>query len=50
MFCNPSLSGRFEIATNFPKKVLDCSVTSVQTLQEAGLRKREVLFVYDLES
>ncbi|KAK7604112.1 hypothetical protein V9T40_004385 [Parthenolecanium corni] len=50
VFCNPDLSGKFEIATNFPKKVLDCSMTSIQTLEEAGLRKREVLFVYDLES
>lgn len=50
IFCNPNLSGRFEIATNFPKKILDCSMTSVLTLQDAGLRKREVLFVYDLES
>ncbi|XKL66963.1 hypothetical protein PGB90_010383 [Kerria lacca] len=50
IFCNPNLSGKFEIATNFPKKILDCSITSVQTLEEAGLRKKEVLFVYDLES
>ncbi|PSN56778.1 hypothetical protein C0J52_02669 [Blattella germanica] len=54
VFCHPGSPDHFEIATNFPKRVLNCSpqedVDSIQTLGEAGLRRREVLFVYDLEA
>ncbi|XP_071451650.1 FAS-associated factor 2 [Hetaerina americana] len=54
VFCHPESPDSFEIATNFPKKVLQCmpteSMPSVQTLEEAGLRRGEVLFVYDLEA
>lgn len=50
IFCHPASPDSFEIATNFPKRVLDCSGDSrLQTLGDAGLRKGEVLFIYDLE-
>ncbi|XP_066992860.2 FAS-associated factor 2 isoform X2 [Anabrus simplex] len=53
VFCHPLSPNNFEIATNFPKRVLPCCPRGegqVQTLGDAGLRHREVLFVYDLEA
>nr|CAD7426099.1 unnamed protein product [Timema monikensis] len=54
VFCHPESPDSFEIATNFPKRVLRClpqeKGESVPTLAEAGLKRREVLFVYDLEA
>lgn len=53
VFCHPASPNTFEIATNFPKRVLNCAPregSHIQTLEEAGLRCREVLFVYDLEA
>ncbi|KAJ9584534.1 hypothetical protein L9F63_021144 [Diploptera punctata] len=54
VFCHPASPDTFEIATNFPKRVLNCTPqhdgNKVLTLHEAGLRRREVLFVYDLEA
>ncbi|XP_046396416.1 FAS-associated factor 2 [Ischnura elegans] len=54
VFCHPDSPDSFEIATNFPKRVLQCMPTDtipcVQTFEEAGLRRGEVLFVYDLEA
>lgn len=53
VFCHPSAPDTFEIATNFPKRVLPCRSAEgikVPTLAEAGLQHREVLFVYDLEA
>lgn len=54
VFCHPASPDTFEIATNFPKRVLNCAPqgdgSHIQTLKEAGLRCREVLFVYDLEA
>ncbi|XP_049814311.1 FAS-associated factor 2 [Schistocerca nitens] len=54
IFCHPSSPVSFEVATNFPKRVLQCSPgaegTAKQTLAEAGLIRREVLFVYDLDA
>jgi len=44
----------FDIATNFPKKTLACKASPENpkplTFNEAGLRRNETLFVYDLES
>lgn len=48
VFCQPSSPDVFEIATNFPKRVLPAD--SLQTLADAGLQKNQVLFVYDLEA
>ncbi|XP_063244113.1 FAS-associated factor 2 [Bacillus rossius redtenbacheri] len=54
VFCHPESPDVFEIVTSFPKKVLPCLPSNdddhVQTLSEAGLKRREVLFVYDLEA
>lgn len=53
VFCHPLSPDNFEIATNFPKKVLPCSPEADGhnlSLGEAGLQNREVLFVYDLEA
>lgn len=54
VFCHPMAPDSFEITTNFPKRVLQCrpsdNCTRVQTLAEAGLKNREVLFVNDLDA
>uniref|UniRef100_A0A1B6M7B8 UBX domain-containing protein n=1 Tax=Graphocephala atropunctata TaxID=36148 RepID=A0A1B6M7B8_9HEMI len=51
VFCHPESPDEFEITTNFPKRTLDCKgALKSQSLREWGLRKGEVLFVYDLES
>jgi len=50
VFCHPDAPDRFEIATNFPKRVLDCKDNVRETLSDVGLRRGEVLFVYDLEA
>lgn len=50
VFCHPSSPDAFEIATNFPKRTLQCQTEPQKTLIETGLGKSEVLFVYDLEA
>lgn len=52
VFCHPASPDTFEITTNFPKRVLDTNgATSASvTLNEVGLRNREVLFVNDLDA
>ncbi|KAF6199790.1 hypothetical protein GE061_006088 [Apolygus lucorum] len=50
VFCHPSSPDVFEIATNFPKRVLETDTAPEQTLIDAGLRGSQVLFVYDLEA
>lgn len=51
LFCHPASPDSFEITTNFPKRVLEWEGEhGRQTLFELGLKKKEVLFVYDLEA
>lgn len=54
VFTHPSAPDSFEITTNFPKRILPCRPENdsrrVQTLAEAGLANREVLFVNDLDA
>lgn len=54
VFCHPNAPDSFEITTNFPKRVLQCEPDGpngkVQTIEDAGLKNREVLFVHDLEA
>jgi FAS-associated factor 2 len=54
VFCHPNSPDSFEITTNFPKRILKCRPESlnekVLTLEEAGLKNREVLFVNDLDA
>ncbi|XP_050436215.1 FAS-associated factor 2 [Adelges cooleyi] len=49
VFCHPGSPDTFEIATNFPKRVLSAEERE-KTLKQAGLQKREVLFINDLDS
>lgn len=49
VFCHPSSPDIFEVATNFPKRVLNVEDRN-KTLKQAGLQKREVLFINDLDS
>ncbi|XP_030750066.1 FAS-associated factor 2 [Sitophilus oryzae] len=54
VFCHPHSPDSFEITTNFPKRVLQCRPAhekeKVQTLEQAGLKNREVLFINDLDA
>ncbi|XP_055386441.1 FAS-associated factor 2 [Condylostylus longicornis] len=54
IFCHPSSPDTFEITTNFPKRVLYTKESTQnyqkQSLHEAGLKNREVLFVNDLDA
>ncbi|CAG9773169.1 unnamed protein product [Ceutorhynchus assimilis] len=54
VFCHPHSPDSFEITTNFPKRVLNCrprhTREKVQTLEQAGLKNREVLFINDLDA
>ncbi|CAG9858318.1 unnamed protein product [Phyllotreta striolata] len=53
VFCNPNAPDTFEITTNFPKRVLKCQKEHnevIETLEQAGLKNREVLFVNDLDA
>lgn len=52
IFCHPEAPDSFEVTTNFPKRVLQCGEdsTAPQTLVDAGLKNREVLFVADLDA
>ncbi|KAJ8923186.1 hypothetical protein NQ315_001740 [Exocentrus adspersus] len=53
VFCHPNAPDSFEITTNFPKRVLKCRAEnreSVETLEQAGLKNREVLFINDLDA
>lgn len=49
VFCHPNSPNIFEVATNFPKRVLSIEDRE-KTLKEAGLQKREILFINDLDS
>lgn len=49
VFCHPNSPNIFEVATNFPKRVLSIEDRD-KTLKESGLQKREVLFINDLDS
>ncbi|EDV54755.1 FAS-associated factor 2 [Drosophila erecta] len=63
LFCHPDSPDEFEITTNFPKRVLfskanvdaageadKANETLSKSLQDVGLKNREVLFVNDLEA
>ncbi|KAF7286828.1 hypothetical protein GWI33_003885 [Rhynchophorus ferrugineus] len=54
VFCHPNSPDYFEITTNFPKRVLNCRPGNerdrVLTLEQAGLKNREVLFINDLDA
>ncbi|XP_035716432.1 FAS-associated factor 2-like, partial [Folsomia candida] len=55
VFSHAEAPNNFDIATNFPKRSLPCKTTSKgnptpPTFMDVGLRKNEMLFVYDLES
>ncbi|XP_017781577.1 PREDICTED: FAS-associated factor 2 [Nicrophorus vespilloides] len=52
VFSHPSAPDSFEITTNFPKRVLRCKSENnvVLTIEQAGLKNREVLFVNDLDA
>ncbi|XP_035794477.1 FAS-associated factor 2-like [Anopheles albimanus] len=55
IFCHPQAPDSFEITTNFPKRVLECSPRTEgepagPTLVDSGLKNREVLFVADLDA
>ncbi|XP_045477648.1 FAS-associated factor 2 [Harmonia axyridis] len=54
VFCHPKAPDSFEITTNFPKRVLNCRPKfpgeKVLTIEEAGLRNKEVLFISDLDA
>ncbi|CAH0564151.1 unnamed protein product [Brassicogethes aeneus] len=53
VFSHPKAPDSFEITTNFPKRVLPCNpegASNFMTLEEAGLKNREVLFVHDLDA
>lgn len=54
VFCHPHSPDSFEITTNFPKRILKCRPVhereTVETLEQAGLKNREVLFINDLDA
>ncbi|XP_057655911.1 FAS-associated factor 2 [Diorhabda carinulata] len=53
LFCHPNAPDSFEITTNFPKRILKCRREhheQIQTLEQAGLKNKEVLFVNDLDA
>uniref|UniRef100_V5GZD6 FAS-associated factor n=1 Tax=Anoplophora glabripennis TaxID=217634 RepID=V5GZD6_ANOGL len=53
VFCHPNAPDSFEITTNFPKRILKCRPENremVETLEQAGLKNREVLFINDLDA
>lgn len=53
VFCNPNAPDCFEITTNFPKRVLKCRRENneiIETLEQAGLKNKEVLFINDLDA
>ncbi|KAL1488970.1 hypothetical protein ABEB36_014753 [Hypothenemus hampei] len=50
VFCHPHSPDSFEVTTNFPKRVLRCRPGHGETLEQAGLKNREVLFVNDLDA
>uniref|UniRef100_A0A1B0CVU1 UBX domain-containing protein n=2 Tax=Lutzomyia longipalpis TaxID=7200 RepID=A0A1B0CVU1_LUTLO len=53
IFCHPASPDRFEITTNFPKRVLYSEAKETDgsaTISDVGLQNREVLFVNDLDA
>ncbi|XP_071959337.1 FAS-associated factor 2-like [Antedon mediterranea] len=52
IFVQDDVPNEFQIVTNYPRRVLQCQSTddvpTVQTLSEAGLQKREMLYVQDI--
>lgn len=51
VFCHPDSPDEFDIATNFPKKVVHCKPEdNPPSFEEAGLGQSTTLFVHDLEA
>lgn len=49
-YSNEECPVRFEIATNFPRKVIECDETTTTSLEEAGVKQSMLLFVCDLDA
>ncbi|XP_033109642.1 FAS-associated factor 2-like [Anneissia japonica] len=52
IFVQDDVPNEFQIVTNYPRRVLQCQSTAdmpvVQTLVEAGLQRREMLYIQDV--
>lgn len=50
VFANDECPNNFEIAINFPKKVVECTELSEQSIEESGINQSMLLFVNDLDA
>lgn len=50
VFSHEECPNNFEIAINFPHKVVECTEESEQTIEDAGINQSMLLFVNDLDA
>ena len=50
VFSNEDCPQNFEIATNFPRKVVQCDETTVMSIEEFGITQSTILFVIDTDA
>ena len=50
VFSNEECPINFEIVTNFPRKVIECTEDTATSIQEFGINQSMILFVNDLDA
>lgn len=50
VFANEECPRNFEIVTNFPRKVIECTETTTTSIQDFGITQSMILFVNDLDA
>jgi FAS-associated factor 2 len=50
VFCNEESPLNFEIVTNFPRKVIECTEDTPLSIQDFGITQSMILFVNDLDA
>lgn len=50
VFSHEECPNNFEIAINFPHKVVECTETTAQSIQDFGINQSMLLFVNDLDA
>lgn len=50
VYANEECPRNFEIVTNFPRKVIDCSEESTVSIHDFGISQSMILFVNDLDA
>ena len=50
VFSNEECPRNFEIVTNFPRKVIECTESTLTSIQDFGISQSMILFINDLDA